>query len=63
MIITPTMSGTFLAFQSCVNAGKKVGFICEAETLTAAIEGAVEQVSKHCNIHNIHPAHILEGAV
>ena len=62
MIITPTVKGTFVAFQACVNAGKKVGFVCEADTLTEAIEGAVDQVSKYCNINNIHPAHNLEGA-
>lgn len=63
MIITPTISGTFLAFQACRNAGPKVGFICEAESLGEAIDGNIEQVSKHCNVNNIHPERILEGVV
>lgn len=61
MVITPMTSGGYSAYQQLTNAGRKVGVICEAPTLSEAIDGAVMLVSKHCNMNNIHPERVLKG--
>lgn len=54
MTITPTATG-FSAFQRCVD-GKKVGFVCDAETIGQAMENIAAMISKHCAITNKSPS-------
>jgi len=48
----------FTAFQKIPGSTTKVGFICEAETMSKAIAGVVDLVARHCSITGAHPAEI-----
>lgn len=64
MIIERSKNGNVTAFQQLKPAGagiKKVGFICEAESVAEAMNGVVLLVAQHCTATGNHPANILEG--
>ena len=63
MLIERNASGSFTAFQrmQCKTEGvKKMGFICEADSPTAAMIGVVQVIAAHCAVTLEHPATIIE---
>lgn len=64
MIIERSTNGNVTAFQQLKVAGtgiKKMGFVCEAESVAEAMNGVVLLVAQHCTATGNHPANILEG--
>lgn len=61
MIITTNSSGTVTAFQRIPNQqGRKMGFICEANSIAEAIDCVVYLVAAHCSKTNEYPSDIIE---
>ena len=56
-------SQKFVAFQPiaiAASAGtRKVGFICEADTIGEAMSGVVQLVAAHCTSSGQHPGQLL----
>lgn len=53
----------YTAFQKIPGSTRKVGFICEAETMGKAIAGVVDLVARHCSNTGARPAEIITQGV